>query len=220
MKVYVFKSLPSVLWGYTRDIRAMWALEECGIAYETIGLDCGPNGLADEAWYGDINPFKQVPTIDDEGYILTESGAILLYLAEKSGRLIPSDLQGRAQVYRWLITSLNNIEPFALPVLFADMQGDANPHMKALRPWNASIVERFLGEIDEMLKTQPFITGTEFTVADIILTCVLRELRKTEILAKFPQVAAYRRRCEERPAFVKVLAEYENRLGIERGSAE
>ena len=48
MKVYVFKSLPPFLWGYTRDIRAMWAMEECGIAYETVGLDCGPNGLQDE----------------------------------------------------------------------------------------------------------------------------------------------------------------------------
>ena len=107
MKVYIFKSLPSILWGYTRDIRAMWTLEECGFTYETIGLDCGPNGLADAEWFEAISPFKQVPVIDDDGYILTESGAILLYLAEKSGKLIPGDLQGRAQVYRWLITSLS-----------------------------------------------------------------------------------------------------------------
>ena len=124
MKVYVFKSLPPFLWGYTRDIRVMWALEECGITYQTIGLDCGSNGLQDEIAFGEIAPFKQVPVIDDDGYILTESGAILLYLAEKSGKLIPTDLKGRAQVYRWLITSLNNIEPFALPIFFADLQGD------------------------------------------------------------------------------------------------
>lgn len=94
MKVYVFKSLPPFLWGYTRDIRVMWALEECGIKYETVGLDCGPNGLQDELWYEAISPFKQVPAIDDNAYILAESGAILLYLAEKSGKLIPNDLQG------------------------------------------------------------------------------------------------------------------------------
>nr|WP_295905558.1 glutathione S-transferase family protein [uncultured Bdellovibrio sp.] len=219
MKVYVFKSLPPFLWGYTRDIRAMWALEECGISYETIGLDCGPNGLQDEIWYGEINPFKQVPTIDDDGYILTESGAILLYLAEKSGKLIPSDLKGRAQVYRWLITSLNNIEPFALPIFFADLLGDSNPHMKGQRPWNVSILERFFGTIDEMLKNQPFITGADFTVADIAFTGVLRELRKTEVLEKYPNIDKYRLRCEERPAFVKVLNAYEDRLGIARGSA-
>jgi glutathione S-transferase len=219
VKVYVFKSLPPVLWGYTRDIRAMWALEECGIPYETVGLDCGPNGLQDEVEYGNINPFKQVPAIDDDGYILAESGAILLYLAEKSGKLIPLDLKQRAQVYRWLITSLNNIEPFALLVLFADLQGDSNPHMQGLRPWNAEILGRFLPQIDEMLKTRPFVVGSEFTVADIILTCVLRELRKNEILQEYPNVQKYRQRCEERPAFVKVLDEYEDRLGIERGSA-
>lgn len=219
VKVYVFKSLPRFLWGYTRDLRAMWTLEECEIAYEPIGLDCGPNGLQDETWFAAISPFKQVPAIDDGGYLLTESGAILLYLAEKSGKLIPRDLKARAQVYRWLITSLNNIEPFALPVFFADLQGDSNPHLQALRPWNVEILGRFLPTIDQRLQTQPFITGSDFTVADIGLTGVLRELRKTEILAKYPHLESYRHRCEDRPAFVKVLNAYEDRLGLARGSA-
>lgn len=219
MKVYVFESLPPFLWGYTRDIRALWALEECGIPYETAGLVCGPKGLQDETWYEPISPFKQVPVIDDDGYILTESGAILLYLAEKSGKLIPADLQGRAQVYRWLITSLNNIEPFALPIFFADLQGDSNPPMKSLRPWHVEILARFFGPLDQMLKTQAFVAGEEFTVADIVFTCVLRELRKTEILDAYPHIEKYRLRCEERPAFAKVLNAYEDRLGIARGSA-
>ncbi|WP_374021159.1 glutathione S-transferase family protein [Bdellovibrio bacteriovorus] len=219
MKVYVFKSLPPFLWGYTRDIRAMWALEECGINYETVGLDCGPNGLQDETWFEEVSPFKQVPAIDDNGYLLTESGAILLYIAEKSGKLIPSDLQGRAQVYRWLITSLNNIEPFALPIFFADLFGDSNPNMKALRPWHVEILARFFPTIDEMLKNQSYIHGTEFTVADIALTGVLRELRKTEILSKYPNIEKYRERCQSRPAFKKVLKEYEERLKIPEGSA-
>lgn len=219
MKLYVFKSLPPFLWGYTRDIRAMWALEECAIAYETIGLDCGPKGLQDETWFEPISPFKQIPVIDDNGYVLTESGAILLYLAEKSDKLIPKDLKKRAQVYRWLITALNNIEPFALPVFFADLQGDSNPPMKALRSWHVEILTRFLGPIDQILKAEKYITGAEFTVADITLTCVLREIRNTEILSKYPNIESYRHRCEERTAFVKVLNEYEDRLGIARGSA-
>jgi glutathione S-transferase len=197
----------------------MWALEECGLFYETEGLDCGPNGLQDETWFAEISPFKQVPAIDDNGYILTESGAILLYIAEKSGKLIPKDLRARSQVYRWLITSLNNIEPFALPVFFADLFGDSNPHMKALRPWNVEILGRFLPTIERMLTEQSFLTGSEFTVADIILTCVLRELRKTEVLRKYSHVENYRSQCEARPAFVKVLNAYEDRLGIPRGSA-
>lgn len=219
MKAYVFKSLPPFLWGYTRDIRAMWTLEECGVPYETMGLDCGPNGLQDDLLFGEISPFKQVPVIDDDGYILAESGAILLYIAEKSGKLIPRELKERAQVYRWLITSLNNIEPFALPILLSDWQGDSNPNSKALRPWYVSILGRFLPQIDQMLSTQPFMTGHEFTVADIMFACVLRELRKNEVLLPYPNIQAFRRRCEERPAFVKVLEAYEDRLGIPRGSA-
>lgn len=219
MKVYVFKSLQPFLWGYTRDIRAMWALEECGIAYEAIGLDSGPNGLQEETWFEAVSPFKQVPAIDDEGYLLTESGAILLYVAEKSKKLIPSDLPRRAQVYRWLITSLNNIEPFSLPVLFADLQGEANPHLQGLRSWHVDILGRFLPKIDAVLKEQPFIAGPEFTVADIALTCVLRELRKTEVLKKYPQIEKYRLSCEARPSFRKVLRDYEERLGIPQGGA-
>lgn len=219
MKVYVFKSLPPFLWGYTRDIRAMWAMEECGIEYETIGLDCGPNGLRDEVEFGETAPFKQVPVIDDDGYLLPESGAILLYLAEKSGKLIPGDLRGRAQVYRWLITALNNIEPFALPILLADLKGDSDPHLKALRPGHVRTLDRFFGTIDQMLKDQEFLTGPEFTVADIIFTCVLRELRKTEVLRKYPNIEKYRLKCEKRPAFAKVIAAYEDRLGIARGGA-
>src|SRR4051794_24635321 len=115
MKVYVFKSLPAMLWGYTRDLRAMWALEEGGIAHETHGLVCGPNGLGDEAWFGEVSPFKQVPVMDDDGYILPESDEILLYVAEQSGRLIARDLKGRAQVYRWTFAALNNIELMTLP---------------------------------------------------------------------------------------------------------
>ncbi len=219
MKVYVFKSLPPFLWGYTRDIRAMWALEECGIPYETHGIDCGPNGLQDETWFEAASPFKQVPVIDDDGFVLPESGAILLYLAEKSGKLIPRELKGRAQVTRWLITSLNNIEPFSLPIFFADLQGDSNPPMKALRPWYVEILGRFFPTIDRMLSTQSYIAGADFTVADIALNGVLREIRKTEVLTKYPNIESYRRRCEERPAFVKVLNAYEDRLGIPRGSA-
>lgn len=219
MKVYVFKSLPPLLWGYTRDLRALWALEECGFTYEPVGLNCGPKGLQEETWFEKISPFKQVPVIDDDGYILTESGAILLYLAEKSGKLMPRELQGRAQVYRWTITSLSNIELMTLPIALADFQGDSNPHAKALRPWHVEILGRFLAPIDQMLTTQPFITGADFTVADIVLTTVLREVRKNEILQKYPHIENYRHRCEERPAFVRVLNAYEDRLGIARGSA-
>jgi len=207
IKVYVFKSLPPFLWGYSRDIRAMWALEECGVPYETHGLDCGPKGLLSEPSFKELSPFNQLPVIDDDGFILTESGAILLYLAEKSGRLMPHDLQGRAHVHRWCFTALNNIELMTLTILF----GESTWHLKTL--------PRFLTPIDEMLSKQSYLTGEDFTVADILMVGVLREIRKTDILGAYPHLEAYRMRCQARPAFVKVLADYEDRLGIPRGSA-
>ena len=91
--------------------------------------------------------------------------------------------------------------------------------MQGLRPWNAETLGRFLPHIDEISTNQSFIVGDEFTVAETILTCVLRELRKNEVLKPYPGIEKYRKRCKERPAFVKVLNAYEDRLGIERGSA-
>src|SRR5690606_38929953 len=101
----------------------------------------------------------------------------------------------------------------------ADLQGDSNPHMMALRPWNIEILGRFFPTIDLMLKTQKFLTGDDFTVADIAFVCVLREIRKTEVLSKYPHIEQYCHRCQEREAFAKVLNAYEERLGIEKGSA-
>jgi glutathione S-transferase len=143
MKVYVFKSLPPFLWGYTRDIRAIWALEECEVSYETFALDCGPQGLESEAWFKAISPFNQVPVIDDDGFILTESGAILLYIAEKSQRLIPRDFQGKAQVQRWCFAALNNIELLTLPILLGE------------KSWHLKVLPRFLAPIDKCWNISP-----------------------------------------------------------------
>jgi glutathione S-transferase len=207
MKVYVFKSLPPFLVGYTRDIRAMWALEECGIPYAAIGFDCGRRGLESDASFEAISPFNQVPVIDDDGFVLTESGAIVLYLAEKSGKLMPRDLQGRAQVQRWCFTALNNVELLTLPIFLGE------------KSWHLEMLPRFLTPIDRCVEQHAYLTGTEFTVADILMTGVLREIRKTELLRPYAHLENYRRRCEERPAFRKVLDAYEDRLGVARGSA-
>ena len=66
-------------------------------------------------------------------------------------------------------------------------RGGASPHGK-LPSWNVEILGRFLGPIDQMLKAQDFVIGAEFTVADIILSCVLPELRKNEVLGKYPNI--------------------------------
>src|SRR5262245_41989066 len=113
LKVYGFARVNKVAHGNTRDLRVLWALEEIGLPYDIIGID-HPNHDLDSTAYRALNPFGQIPMIDDDGVVVTESGAIVLYLARKSGKLMPHDLAGEAQVLRWSIAALNSIE---VPVL-------------------------------------------------------------------------------------------------------
>jgi glutathione S-transferase len=91
--LYGFKNIFPGGAGETKDLRAQWALEEMGLPYRVHALDQVAGDLDSEA-YGRISPFHQVPVIADDGFVLAESAAVLLYLADKSGKLIPSDAQG------------------------------------------------------------------------------------------------------------------------------
>src|SRR4029079_5721813 len=91
LKIYGFARVNKMARGNTRDLRVLWALEEMGLPYAIVGLD-HPNHDLDSPAYLAVNPFGQIPAIDDDGVVVTESGAILLYLARKTGKLIPRDL--------------------------------------------------------------------------------------------------------------------------------
>lgn len=80
--------------GETKDLWVQWALEELGLPYRVHALD-HTGGELDSAAYERISPFRQAPVIDDDGFVVAESAAIVLYLAEKAGKLIPNDDQGR-----------------------------------------------------------------------------------------------------------------------------
>jgi glutathione S-transferase len=122
LKVYGFSRVNKMAHGKTRDLRVLWALEEMGLPYEVVGMDHPQHDL-DTPAYRALNPFGQIPAIDDEGVVVTESGAILLYLARKSGKLMPRDLAGEAQVLRWCVAALNTIEVPVLAAWFVDLNG-------------------------------------------------------------------------------------------------
>lgn len=115
--------------GNTRDLRVLWALEEMGLPYEIVGMD-HPNHDLDREEFRAKNPFGQIPVIDDDGVVVTESGAILLYLARKSGKLMPHDLAGEAQVLRWSVAALSSVEVPVLAMWFVGISGGkgTKPH--------------------------------------------------------------------------------------------
>lgn len=208
LKIYGFARVNKMARGHTRDLRVLWALEEMGIPYEIVGMD-HPNHDLDSAAFRAVNPFGQLPAIDDDGAIVTESGAILLYLARKSGKLIPRDLAGEAQVLRWSLAALNTIE---LPILsrwFVNISGgkDSKPS-EALKGW----AEMRLGQLDGWLDGRQYVATDEFTVADILLVHVLDAGTDKELLEPHKNVLAYRARCTERPAWKRTFEAYCERV--------
>src|SRR5919206_3804583 len=122
LKLYGFARVNKGARGHTRDLRVLWTLEEIGMPYEIVGMD-HPNHDLDSPAYRALNPFGQIPVIDDDGVVVTESGAILLYLARKSGKLMPRDLAGEAQVMRWSVAALTTVEVPVLSLWFVYLTG-------------------------------------------------------------------------------------------------
>lgn len=209
LKVYGFSRVNAFARGNTRDLRVLWALEEMGLPYEIVGMD-HPNGDLDREEFRAKNPFGQLPVIDDDGVVVTESGAILLYLARKSGKLIPPDLAGEAQVLRWSIAALSSVEVPVLTAWFVGMSGGkgTKPH-EALRQWS----DMRLRQLDGWLANRTFVATDAFTVADILMTHVLSTgSTDPALLEPYGHVRGYLTRCMERPAWKRTLDAYAKRV--------
>src|SRR6478735_3320695 len=208
LKVYGFARVNKVAHGNTRDLRVLWALEEMGLHYQIVGMD-HPNHDLDSPAYRAQNPFGQIPMIDDEGVIVTESGAIVLYLARKTGKLMPRDLAGEAQVLRWTIAALNTVEMPILAHWFVNLCGGKGTQPSAaLYQWS----EQRVGQLDGWLANRQFIATEEFTVADILMTHVLGGGTDPNLLKAYANVIAYRERCMRREAWKRTLAAYYERV--------
>lgn len=209
LKVYGFSRVNEFARGNTRDLRVLWALEEMELPYEIVGMD-HPNHDLDSDAFRAKNPFGQIPVIDDDGVVVTESGAILLYLARKSGKLMPHDLAGEAQVLRWSVAALSSVEVPVLAMWFVGITGGkgTKPHA-ALERWS----DMRLKELDGWLANRTFVALDDFTVADILMTHVLSAASTDRALLKpYPHVRSYLARCMDRPAWKRTFDAYCERV--------
>lgn len=204
IRLTAFKWVPPFAQGLVRDLRVRWALEEAGLPYEErlIGL-----GEQDKPEYRAIQPFGQVPVIEEDGLTLFESGAILLHISERSEALLPAAPAERANAIQWLFAALNSVEPhvqnFALINSFY-----ANEEWAKLRRQGAlEFLERRLNALEARLGSRDYLDSDRFTVGDLMMTTVLRILRDTDLVDKRSALRDYQQRCESRPAFEKALAD-------------
>src|SRR5689334_5965762 len=179
--------------GETKDLRAQWALEETGLPYRVHALDHTGGELDGDA-YSRISPFRQVPVIDDDGFIVAESAAVVLYLAEKAGKLIPGDVRGRTRVVQWCFAAVASVEPTLSCLDVLDIFDSDNAAHK-VKAEVRTLAGRWLGGVERRLEGREWIACADFTVADIMMACVLRSIRKTDLMDAFPKLKAYYERC-------------------------
>ena len=201
MTVSAFKWVPPFAQGLVRDLRVRWALEEAGLPYEVklIGPDDQrtPEYLAEQ-------PFGQVPVLHDGDLTLFESGSIVLHIAEKSDVLLPGDEAGRARARTWLFAALNSLEIFVGQLAVLDLFCAHEAWAKERRPGVVEMVKKRLADLERALGDGDYF-DERFTVGDLMMTTVLRNLRHTKLVADHPKLAAYQARCEARPAFQRAL---------------
>ena len=200
--ISAFKWVPEFARGQVRDLRARWALEEAGLPYKTRLLEQGDQ---DKPEYRALQPFGQVPILEEDGLVLFESGAIVLHIGDRSEALMPKEAVARARAVQWLIAALNSIEPFVMNVALIDLFYAQEEWAKLRRPGAVEFVQRRLSALSNSLGDKSFLDGDRFTAGDLMMTTVLRILRHTDVVSSDRRLAAYIERCTERPAFKRAL---------------
>jgi glutathione S-transferase len=200
--ISAFKWVPDFAQGQVRDLRARWAVEEAGLPYRTRLLDQGDQ---DKPEYRALQPFGQVPILEEDGFALFESGAIVLHIGERSEALLPKDPQARARATQWVIAALNSIEPFVMEVARIDIFYADQEWAKLRRPGAVEFVKRRLNGLSNALGDKPYLDGDRFTAGDLMMSAVLRILKYTDIVTSNKRLASYVERCTARPAFRRAL---------------
>jgi len=198
--------------GSPNVVKVYIALEELGLPYTVAPVDVF-TGKQFDADFIKLNPNAKVPVIGDTdgpgGKPLTifESGAILLYLAEKTGKLLPADIAAKYEAIQWMMVQMTGVGPmFGQHVHFMRFAPAGNDYSKSRY---ATQVHRVFEVIDQRLAASPYLGGAEYGLADIATYPWARNipvLLGADAAPKFPNVMAWVKKIDERPAVKKALA--------------
>ena len=201
--------------GSPNVVKVYIALEELGLPYHVHPVDVF-SGKQFDAEFLKLNPNAKVPVIvDPDGpggkqYTCFESGAILLYLAEKTGKLLPSDTAAKYDAIQWLMTQMSTVGPmFGQFVHFLRFAPAGNDYSKSRYLTQATRVSEV---IDQRLADNAYLACSEYSVADIATYPWLRNvpaLLGADVAAKFPNVTRWVNLINDRPAVKKALAAVE-----------
>ena len=189
------------------SIKVLIALEEMELPYELKAVNVR-NGEQKTASFLALNPNGKVPVLDDDGFVLTESAAILVYLAEKTGKLLPNDGADRARVFEQLFFHASGLSPaFGNAGFFKRSSPEPQPVADA-RFTNEA--ERILGLLDDRLADNSFVAGDTFTIADIAHFGWLWRIQFPGLsLEGRPNLSRWYQEVASRPAVQRAIARAE-----------
>ncbi len=200
--ITAFERSPDGGKGLARDTRVRWALEEVGRPYEVRPVSF--RALKEPAHLA-LNPFGQIPTYEEDGLALFETGAIVLHIAERHAGLLPADPHARARAIVWMFAAVNTVEPPILEFSTAKVMEGDKPWAKERMPLVADRVRNRLKLLSARLGDAQWLDGA-FSAGDLMMVSVLLRLRPSGLLDEAPSLAAYVARGEARPAYKRAFA--------------
>lgn len=203
--VSAFKWVPPFAQGQVRDHRIRWVLNEVGWPHDIRLIDARDQR---SPAYRAEQPFGQVPVMAEDGRpTLFETGAIVLDIAMRSGKLLPGDERQRGLALSYFIAALNSIEPYLANVAEVEYFMDDEAQKAARRPIVVAIAGQRLAELEQALGDREFLVGDRFTIADLMMASVLKIARALDLLENVPRLDAWQARICERPAYRKAIAD-------------
>ena len=200
--ITAFESSPDRGRGLARDMRVRWALEEVGEPYTVRLVSFAemkePPHLA-------RHPFGQIPTYEDEGVELFESGAIVLHLADRHPGLLPAEFSARARAISWMFAALNTVEPPVLELETTGFFDKGQPWYENRLPQVENRVRERLNQLSLYLAGAQWLDG-DFSAGDLVMSGVLARLKGHQLLEEFANLCAYLSRAEARPAYQAAFA--------------
>jgi len=200
--ITAFERSPDGGKGLARDTRVRWALEEAGQPYEVRLVSF--RAMKEPAHLA-LHPFGQIPTYEEDGLVLFETGAIVLRIAQRYPGLLPADDHARARAVTWMFAALNTVEPPILELVTARIFEGDKPWASERIPLVAERVRDRLAPLSARLGDAEWLDG-DFSAGDLMMVSVLLRLRPSGILDEFPVLAAYVVRGEARPAYQRAFA--------------
>ena len=200
--ITAFESSPDGGKGLARDTRVRWALEEVGQPYEVRLVSFR---AMKEPAHQALHPFGQIPTYEEEGLDLFETGAIVFHIAERHAGLLPNDPAARARAITWMFAAVNTVEPPILELANAKILEGGKPWSKERLPLVKDRVRDRLKQLSARLGNADWLDGV-FSAGDLMMVSVLLRLKPSGILSEYPNLAAYVARGEARPAYKRAFA--------------